>query len=64
MTKQFYFRCKSNPSAPPLVLASSWEAKEMQDHPDYEQIDETGEVIVNEDELEGTIPFQGSKGRK
>lgn len=64
MGKQFYFRCTTNPSAKPLILDNAWEAKEMQGHPDYEQIDETGEVIANEDSLEGTIPFQGSKGRK
>lgn len=64
MSKAYYFRCKSNPSAKPLVLSTAWEAKEMKNHPDYEQIDETGEVVVNEDEFEGTIPFMGSQGRK
>lgn len=64
MSKKFYFRCTSNPSAPPLVINTPWEAKEMRTHPDYEQIDETGEVVVQEDELEGTIPFNGNTGRK
>jgi hypothetical protein len=64
MSKAYYFRCKSNPSTKPLVLNTAWEAKEMKNHPDYEQIDETGEVIVLEDELEGTITFQGAQGRK
>ena len=64
MSKEFYFRCTTNPSAPPLTLGTSWEAKEMRGHPDYEEIDAMGEVIVTEDEIEGTIPFQGSKGRK
>lgn len=61
---KFYFRCTSNPGAPILELNTAWEAKEMQGHPDYEQIDEMGEVIKNEDAIEGTIPFQGSQGRK
>lgn len=60
----YFYRCKSNPGAPPLKLDTAWEHREMKNHPDYEQIDETGEVIVLEDELEGTIPFQGSQGRK
>lgn len=65
MSKEYFFRCTTNPSAPPLVVNTPWERKEMQGHPDYEQIDGvTGEVIVVEDALEGTIPFQGSKGRK
>lgn len=56
--QKFYFRCKSNPSAPPLVLTTYWEAKEMQNHPDYERIDEFGEVIVSEeDKAEGGIPL-------
>jgi hypothetical protein len=59
-----YFRCKSNPNGPLLELATAWEAKEMQGHPDYEEVDHLGEVIVREDEMEGTIPFHGSKGRK
>jgi hypothetical protein len=60
----YYFRCKSNPSAPPLQLNTAWEARDMRNHPDYEQIDEMGEVIDQVDELDGTIPFQGSTGRK
>ena len=64
MSKTYYFRCTSNPSAKPLEINTPWEAKEMRTHPDYEQIDETGEVVKQEDELEGTIPFQGSQGRK
>jgi hypothetical protein len=60
----YYFRCKSNPNGPLLKLLSLKEAKEMQNHPDYERVDELGEVIPIEDELEGTIPFQGSAGRK
>jgi hypothetical protein len=55
---QFYFRCKTNPSAKPLVLESFWEAQEMRNHPDYERIDAFGEVIVGEeDQAENSIPF-------
>jgi hypothetical protein len=55
---KFYFRCKTNPTAAPLVLESFWEAKEMKNHPDYERIDEFGEVIVDEqDTAENPIPF-------
>lgn len=60
----YYFRCKTNPGAKVLEIHTAWEAKEMRNHPDYERIDETGEVIVDQDELEGTIPFHGSLGRK
>lgn len=59
MTTKFYFRCKTNPSAPPLVLSTFWEAEEMKRHPDYERIDEFGEVIVSEaDTAENRIPIQ------
>ena len=64
MSKQFqFFRCKANPNAPLLKLLS-WEAKEMISHPDYERVDEFGEVIETYDDLEGTIPFNGASGRK
>lgn len=59
-----YFRCKSNPRAPLLPLHTNWEAREMQNHPDYEEVDHLGEVIVREDEMEGSIPFQGAQGRR
>ena len=56
--KKFYFRCTTNPTAKPLVLESYWEAQEMRNHPDYERIDEFGEVIVDESDLaENSIPF-------
>jgi hypothetical protein len=61
---KFYFRCKANPTAPLLVLDTYWEAAEMKDHPDYERIDESGEVIVDESEgAENRIPLMmvGSK---
>ena len=56
---KFYFRCKTNPNAPILTLETFWEAQEMINHPDYERIDETGEVIVSEeDTAENRIPIQ------
>jgi hypothetical protein len=57
--KKYYFRCTSNPSAPPLVINSYWEMQELLNHPDYERIDEFGEVIVDEkDTAENQIPLQ------
>lgn len=44
----FLFRCKSNPSAAPLKLDTAWEAREMSGHPDYERIDEFGELVVGD----------------
>lgn len=58
MSTPFFFRCKTNRSAPLLVLDTIWEANEMKNHPDYERIDEMGEVIVDETENAPTqIPF-------
>lgn len=61
--KYHYFRCITNPKGPLLKLLP-WEAKEMATHPDYERVDEFGEVIETYDDLEGTIPFNGAAGRK
>jgi hypothetical protein len=63
MSKYFFFRCKSNHRAPLLKLLA-WEAKEMLYHPDYERVDEFGEVMEIEDDLDGTIPFNGGLGRR
>jgi hypothetical protein len=60
----YCYRCKTNPNAPLLTLSTAWEAEEMKNHPDYERVDELGEAIVEVDPLEGTIPFQGSIGRR
>lgn len=58
MSKKYFFRCKANPTAKPLELNTYWEAQEMRNHPDYERIDETGEVIEDElDTAENTIPI-------
>lgn len=64
MSKLFYFRCTANRNAPVMTVNTAWEAKEMRDHPDYEEINEVGEVVEREDELAGTIPFNGAGGRK
>lgn len=56
--RKYYFRCTQNPSAKPLVLDTYWEMQEMLNHPDYERIDEFGEVIVDEkDVAENQIPL-------
>jgi len=63
MTKaKFIFRCKTNPSAPPMEFENYWEAEEMMRHPDYERIDAKGNVIASEAEQAGQrIPFQPSR---
>jgi hypothetical protein len=58
---KYYFRCRSNPTAPLLVLDSEWEAKEMKSNLEYDAVDEDGLPIVveREDAVEfGGIPFQ------
>jgi hypothetical protein len=64
MSKTYYFRCKTNPNGPLLKLGTAWEAKDQRKHPDYEEIDEFGEIVEQVDEIEGTMPFQGSTGRR
>ena len=49
----YYFRCKTNTKGPLLVLDTFFEAEEMKNHPDYERVDEFGEVMVSE---ESTAP--------
>ena len=59
---QFYFRCRSNPKGPLVVLNSKWEADEMKNHPDYDQVDEDGIPVVPEHERgETPILFQPNK---
>jgi hypothetical protein len=62
--KLFYFRCKTGGKHAPLLKLTAGEAREMENHPDYERVDEFGEVVETTDDMEGTIPFQGSGGRK
>ena len=37
-----YYRCRSNPSAPLLVLDSEWEAKDVRQNLEYDHVDEDG----------------------
>lgn len=60
-SKKYVYRCKANPSGPLLVLETYYEHVEMANHPDYERIDEFGEVIVDEkDTAEQQIPIDVS----
>ena len=56
-----YYRCRSNPSAPLLVLDSEWEAREMRQNLEYDHVDEDGLPVVDEveaaSEETGFIPF-------
>ena len=49
---KFYFRCRTNPTAPLLTLETEWEAKEMRTHPDYDAVDEDGLPFVPESQPE------------
>jgi hypothetical protein len=60
MEPNFYFRCRTNPTAPLLVLHTEWESREMKTNPDYDRVDADGLPVVDEEELvaeEPTIPF-------
>lgn len=56
-----YYRCRSNPAAPLLVIDSEWEAKEMLLNREYDHVDEDGLPVVDEEELtpseKSFIPF-------
>lgn len=41
-----YFRCRTNPKAPALVLHTDWEAEEMRTNVDYDEVDEDGLPVV------------------
>ncbi len=60
--KYFYFRCISNPNGPLLKLVG-WEAREMKEHPDYEEVDEFGEVVEREDYSDESIPMTVAAAR-
>lgn len=59
--ESFYFRCRSNPAAPLLVLNTDWEAREMRTNTEYDPVDADGLpiVIVDEPAAEAdlSIPF-------
>jgi len=62
--EEFYFRCRTNPTAPLLVLNTDWEAREMRTNPDYDRVDQDGLPVVDADEdapVEQTIPFHAGK---
>ena len=63
----YYFRCRSNPSAPLLVLDAEWEAKEMRLNLEYDAVDEDGLPIVTEEdptpEEQASIPFLMGRAR-
>ena len=46
-----YFRCRSNPKGPLLMLGTKWEADEMKTNHAYDRVDEDGLPIVSEPEL-------------
>ena len=61
----YYFRCRTNPTAPLLVLNTEWEAREMRTNPDYDRVDADGLPIVDEDEpVEQGIPFHAGARSK
>jgi len=65
--EEFYFRCRTNPTAPLLVLNTDWEAREMRTNPDYDRVDQDGLPVVDADEdvpVEQSIPFHSGKRSK
>lgn len=61
MSRKWYYRCRTNPKGPLLELNQAWEAKEMKRHPDYDEVDEFGLPVIDEDDLDTAekqvIPF-------
>ncbi len=54
----FYFRCTSNRNGPLFVTDEAWEAVDMRRHPDYEELDADGNLLVSElASAPGRIPF-------
>ena len=68
MSESYYFRCRTNPTAPLLILDTEWEAREMKANLEYDRVDEDGlPVVVEEDaqpEEQQCIPFSSGKARK
>jgi hypothetical protein len=59
MSNKFYFVCRSNPSAPALVLDHFWEAREMFNNTEYFEVDENGMPVVRREDAAPTqIPMQ------
>lgn len=64
-TTAWHFRCKTNPDGPILTLTNFWEADEMRKNPDYERINELGEVVeLEEAAAPGQIPFHAVGSKK
>ena len=62
---KFRFICRTNPSAPALVLDHYWEAREMFGHPDYFEVDVDGNrVLRREDAAPTQIPMRVQSRRK
>ena len=63
---QRYFRCKSNPSAPLLVLNADWESDEMRTNTEYDEVDEDGLPVVAKEQPqdEQSIPFKPESTKK
>jgi len=58
MTPKFIFRCTSNPQGPLFITDNFYEAEDMRKHPDYQEEDELGNVLVQQRDLAPTrIPF-------
>jgi hypothetical protein len=59
MTQQLYrFKCTANPNGPLFITEQFWEAVDMRKHPDYIEVDEHGDLILNpETQAEQRIPF-------
>jgi hypothetical protein len=58
MTQKFIFRCTSNPKGPLFITDNFYEAEDMRKHPDYQEEDKDGNVIVQQKDLApGRITF-------
>jgi len=58
MTPKFIFRCIANPKGPLFVTDNFYEAEDMRKHPDYQEEDADGNLVINQRDLAPTrIPF-------
>jgi hypothetical protein len=49
---EYWFKCSSNENAPAMKVDSLWEARDMRNHPDYYEVDETGLPVTNAEQGE------------
>lgn len=55
-----YFKCTTNPRAPLLTL-EAWEAEEMKSHPDYVEVDDQGDLVLDmKADYPNRIPLVGN----